>query len=712
MKKVKNIKQRANNASYGKEGKWNWLKGITRGVLSIRTKLTIAFLIPVTLIIVLSIASYLQAEKGLKESYVNTTQLTVSSLAKYISFGLSSVSEKADSLSKNEALIKYYSGFYKEDLTQENEHLTELKSSITSNILSLNYISNIYIFSNYGAPITGDGDASNILDYDKYAADGEAKLLNPDSEAGVWLGFHSYLDEMIKSDSTKYSLCYIKPVYNFIYQPVGCIILNVSNSFIEDTISGSGLPEGSIFSFVTSDGRVITSGKMPEGYKVTEQDYYKNIMKEGAATEGSSYFKMSGKDYLLVYSKIDIAGSVLVCAIPKVEIMASASHLKTISIILVLFASFIAISLGSFIAYGFGKTIKDVNLVLYKAGTGDLTCGTVIKRKDEFRVLGNSINDLLQNMQNLIRKMTNTSTTVSNSAVIVSASSEILVSASRDISDAVNDINNGVTQQATDAESCLIQMGDLSDKINKLYESTHSIEQIAGNTEQIASDGKKIVDNLNLKANDTRKATDTVINSIEHLEEESLAIYSIVETINSIAEQTNLLSLNASIEAARAGEFGRGFSVVADQIRKLADQSLKSSSEITKIIKRIGEQTKKTSETAKYAEDIVLSQEEALNDTVRVFNNINKHVEKLTVNLNQIITGTEGIESAKNDTLRSIESISATTQETAAATEELSAITINQMEEVNKLSNVIQQLNDNALNLSEAVHIFKLNEMN
>ena len=254
-------------------------------------------------------------------------------------------------------------------------------------------------------------------------------------------------------------------------------------------------------------------------------------------------------------------------------------------------------------------------------------------------------------------------------------------------------------------------MSDLSGKINKLYESTHNIEQIAGNTEQIASDGMKIVDSLNLKASDTRKATDTVIDDIECLEKESLAIYSIVETINGIAEQTNLLSLNASIEAARAGVFGKGFSVVAAEIRKLADQSMKSSAEIAKIVKRIEEQTKKTAETAQYAENIVLSQEEVLSDTVRAFTDLSRHVEKLTINLNQIVAGTEGIEKAKNDTLSTIENISATTQETAAATQELGAITVNQMDEVNKLSKVIQQLNDDAINLSEAVHVFKIDNM-
>ena len=165
----------ANTALNNNFVKWKQLKKILRTMFSIRLKLTFAFLVPVALMIILSVVSYLQAEIGLKESYENTTQSTVSSLARYISFGLSSVQEKAESLSKNEVLIKYYSGLYKSDTAQENQRLSELKTSITSDILSLDYISNVYIFADYGVPITGDGDTSNRLDYNDYMTNGEGE---------------------------------------------------------------------------------------------------------------------------------------------------------------------------------------------------------------------------------------------------------------------------------------------------------------------------------------------------------------------------------------------------------------------------------------------------------------------------------------------------------------------------------------------------------
>ncbi len=684
------------------------LKLIIKKMNSIRAKLIIAFLVPVVLIIVLGVLSYSKSSKGLIESYESSTMSTMNNMSRYLNFGAETIASKAKTLNTNDILVKYYSGEYQNNKEEESTRFKEVRSSITKEILSQDYIANVYIMSDYGTAISGNGTAASKVVYSEFMTSGEGSILKASGSEGVWVGSHPYLDGLSGTTDTTYSFSYISNLKGTDGKPVGSIVLDVDNNYVKDTVSGSGFPTGSVVAFISGDGREIVSGVIPEGFRFSDQTYYLNAVAASRSTEGREYVIFNGSRYLFTYSKITSNGSMICSVIPEKMIVSKANEVKKITFMVVLLASIIAIGLGTFIAYGFSTSIHKVNDVLNLTKEGDLTHYTSIKRKDEFHILGRCINDVIDSMQKLIRKMTGTSATVSKSAAVVSESSVILVNATRNISDAVNDIEKGVTQQAQDAESCLLQMADLADKINELYSGTHNIEQIAGNTKTIVGSGMGIVDNLSAKAKDTSDVTKTVISDIQILESESQAIAGIIETINGIAEQTNLLSLNASIEAARAGEFGKGFSVVASEIRKLADQSLKASNEIAKIIQKIEMQTKKTVNTAKYAQSIVISQEEALVSTVNVFKDINQHVENLTDNLNQIAFGVEGIEHAKDDTLRAIESISATAQETAAATEELSVTAENQLSEVNRLNSVVQQLNDDAVNLEESVKVFRL----
>ena len=680
--------------------------GFARRMNSIRMKLILVFLVPVILIVVLGVISYLKSSKGLVDGYENSTLSTMAYMEKYITFGMETVSDKAGSISNNEILRKYYSGLYRYDKEEEETRFKEVLASVPKEISSLEYISNIYIFSDYGNGFSGSGTAASKLAYGSFAANGEGALL----EAGgkIWIGKHPYIDEQSGISNSTYALSYMSYIYDYVNKPIGSIVVDVSYDYIMETISDSGFPDGSIVAFITGDGREIVSGIVPDNLLLQEQSYFKKLQAGSEGMEGSEYVTMNKEEYLFLYSKLDHSNITLCTLIPKSAIVAEANEVRNITILVIALAGIIAISSGSYMAYGFSHTIHKVNIVLHKAETGDLTSYTDIRRRDEFRILGKSINDVMDSMQKLIRKMISTGNTVSDSASAVSESSAMLANATKSISEAVADIENGVTQQAADAESCLHQMSALADKINKLYTSTHNIEQIAGDTGHIVNHGMAIVDDLGIKARDTNDITSTVIHRIENLESESKAVSGIVETINAIAEQTNLLSLNASIEAARAGEYGRGFSVVADEIRKLADQTIKASNEIAKIIKRIENHTGETVKTAKDAENIVLSQMEALTNTVQAFSDISSHVEKLMENLNLIVTGADGIEHAKDDTLRVIESISATTQETAAATEELSVITQNQLEEANKLNDVVMQLNQDAGSLMEAVKTFKI----
>ena len=678
------------------------------GMNKIRNKLILAFFVPVFLIIALGIISYVSASQGLINSYESLARSSTQGKADLLDNNLKTLIKTADILVENEVVIKYFSDFYKNNATEQSSRWSEITSLVSKEILSQDFISNIYILTQKGEHFSGNGTSFSDFDYNKFMQE-EGMLLAKSTSGRAWIGEHPYLDQMAGSKKNDYAISYLGVINNFIDQPMGCLVINVATKSIQEIISNTDMPTGSFVALITSDGREVFTEHMNVDFNLSEQPFFQSI-NESMASDFSDYVKLKGKEYLFTYTKIGETGNAICTFVPKTEILAKANELKNITICMIIFAALIAIVLGGFIANGYGKTLNGVNLVLHQVEKGDLSSITKVKRNDEFRTLGKSINDVIKSMGKLIRQMKSSSVTVSQSAFMLSDNSSILVSATESIVQAIQDIENGVIQQAEDAETGLMQMNDLVERVNDLYDRTQNIEQIANNTSELVQNGMSSVDNLSLKANDTKEVTQTVIEDIEKLEIEIRAISVILETMSGIADQTNLLSLNASIEAAKAGEFGRGFSVVAYEIRKLAEQSINASSEIARIIAKINGQTKLTVKSAKHAESIVSSQDVALSQTISVFEDINRHVGDLTENLNNMVNNVNGIEKAKNDTFKSIESISATTQETAAASEELNVSATNQLQTVNALNVIVEQLKEDSELLMDAVSIFHIDE--
>ncbi|MDF2510737.1 MAG: methyl-accepting chemotaxis sensory transducer [Herbinix sp.] len=678
------------------------------GLDKTRNRLILAFFVPVLLIIALGIISYEIASQGLINSYEASAKSATQGKADLIAYNMEALIQKADVLVGNEVIIRYFSGFYENNPQEQKSRWNEITSLVSKEIIAQEFISNIYIVTQNGEHFSGNGTEFSNFDYNEFMQKEGATLA--ESESGkVWVGEHPYLDQATGSGKSDYALSYICNINNFINEPMGCLVINVSTKSIQKMINNVDMSKGSFIGMITNDGREVFTDNVDQEFNLSGQSFYQSF-KESTDITKSDYVDLKGKKYLFTYSKIGESGSAICTFVPKSEILSKANELKIITIGMIFFAAVIAIVLGGFIANGYSKTLNGINRVLQQAEKGDLTSLTKVTRRDEFRTLGGCINDVIKSMGRLIGQMTSSSDTVSKSASILTDNSLALVSATESIVQAIQDIEMGVVQQAEDAEAGLLQMNDLVEKVDDLYERTHNIEKIASDTSELVQSGMSSMNNLSEKAGDTKEVTKNVIGDIEKLEQEISAISGILETMSQIADQTNLLSLNASIEASRAGEFGRGFSVVAYEIRKLAEQSINASSEIAKIIGKINSQTRTTVESAQYAESIVSSQEVALSQTISAFQDINRHVGDLTENLSKMVTNVEGIETAKNNTLKTMESISATTEETAAASEELNVSAANQLQTVNSLNDIVQQLKDNSDSLKNSVSIFKIND--
>lgn len=702
------MKRTVNSNNLG--GKFNHVLQHLGG--SIRAKLILSFFIPIVFTIILGVTASTISSKAISSSFTASTVSLITSTGNYYNVIMQNVRSKAIELSNDTEIKGYYSGNYGEDsvtevqqgvdyLTEE-EVFTKIKNRMSTLTMTDKYIENVVIFANYGYPVTTTGSFKEKAPYASFMETEEAGMITKD----IWTGYHNFIDSQLGIDIAKYSMCYNKQYINASNKKTGFIMLDVGMDVITEALASMDLPEGSKAAFITPDGREITIDDSGAETTYYGQTFYNDAI-AGEAMDRSLNLNYEGEEHLFIYSKVGETGAMVAALVPYAAITSNAASIKYITLAIVVLASLIAGCTGIIVASGIGKNIKNILAALSKAADGDLTVTVVTKSKDEFHVLSESINHMILNMKNLITKASVVGTTVINSSQNVTRNSELLLTATKDITTTISEIQQGIQQQAADTERCLSQTDSLANQINLVHDNSLAIEKITVNTKNVVTDGISEVDMLNQATKANLQITNDTIQSIEELEAESRAITEIIAVINDIAEQTNLLSLNASIEAARAGDAGRGFSVVADEIRKLSVKSVNSASEIERIINNINRKTQLTVTTVKQAGAISQTTEERLQNVVSLFNNINVMVDDLANRMINIAEGIDDIDKAKNDTLSAIESISAVAQETSAASEEVDATAKQQLEAVLKLNEASKALNNDANDLEHAITMFK-----
>ena len=215
--------------------------------------------------------------------------------------------------------------------------------------------------------------------------------------------------------------------------------------------------------------------------------------------------------------------------------------------------------------------------------------------------------------------------------------------------------------------------------------------------EKAISEGNDVIEQLKLQFKDVNEANKITVESTERLVNKIYKVSEIVGSILNISSQTNLLALNASIEAARAGEAGRGFSVVADEIRGLSEQTQEATNQITSIIEELIKDAKFTSENVSKSNTSIKNQSEMMDLTSNKFNKINDEINTLNSQINEINNVVEEIVKANDNISDYIEELSATSEEVAATSKEGLRVTeesVKALDEYNELIDRVYELTD------------------
>lgn len=329
----------------------------------------------------------------------------------------------------------------------------------------------------------------------------------------------------------------------------------------------------------------------------------------------------------------------------------------------------------------------------------------------EFKALGRisgHMNHLLEEVRGIIVRSYELNRSIIKSVDEVDVSFEEAAAAINEISKTVDEIAEGATQQAAEAQTGVSLVENLSDQINVVFNSYNDVIRETENVNRLNKDGLKSAEILREKSGEYSKSSEKIFSSVGNLAETLKNITLFVESIENIAEQTNLLALNAAIEAARAGEAGKGFAVVADEVRKLADQSKQSTEEINHMMQNIHQETKEALDAMENMKKVSVQQNTVVVETNDAFNNIAGAVDSIVVKINEVYSAMTQMEKDKNKVIASIENISDVSQQTAAGSEEVAATTDAQLKTFEKMRVSANKLGELSSELEKHLNRYKV----
>lgn len=332
----------------------------------------------------------------------------------------------------------------------------------------------------------------------------------------------------------------------------------------------------------------------------------------------------------------------------------------------------------------------------------------LVEENNELGEISSALNTMKVAIRGIIRDVLDTSQTLAASSEELAATSQQSSVAADEIAKVTEDIAHGATDQAKDTEqgaAAILDLGNLvvqnKNAINDLNISTENVNNLKNEGLEEVS---KLVENTNLNNQAAGQIHQVIINA----DQSAKNIANASKMIKSIADQTNLLALNAAIEAARAGETGRSFAVVADEIRKLAEESNKFTEEINNIIGQLTSQTSTAVKTMEEVGVIVASQTESVNMSNEKFQGIASALEEMKSVIDIVTDSSEKMEIKKEDIIAIIENLSAISEENAAGAEEAAASIEEQTAAIIEIANSSEALSKLAEEMNTKMIKFKI----
>lgn len=670
--------------------------------VKVQRRLFISFLVIALIpLIIIDLYSYISSSRIINQKVTAYSAQTADQAVSGISRELNYMQLISDEIAFSDTMQKSLNTYKDLGIEEKNKAIKDMKDLFVMKQNNQSTIFDVMVITNNDEIISLAQSYPGEKVYDDSALE-EMKKLASEQNGGYTWSFEKNINYDVHNQVLVRQINDLKDS-----KKLGVLVLAVDPSALSKIYSGINLGEGSNIYILSSEGTIVSNkDKEAIGKKLADSrliDEIKNLKTQSNSTFTTN---LEGRKSLISCSQIAGTDWRVASTVPVNVITRELDALKT-SMTVIFIMVFFAALLGSIlISRSIAVPLKDLVDSMKRASNGSLNIRVEDNGKDEIAEVVKNFNKMISNINQLILNVKRSSQSLYTKTEKIAGIISHFKEAESQIVATSQQIAEGAVDQSAQSGNSVAFMRELADGINKVDADMNEIYLTLKELDELKEGALNAISILNAKSYDTSSAATTIVDNVNALSNRTKDIKVIVKTIVEISNQTELLSLNAAIEAARAGEAGAGFSVVAEEIRKLSEKSKSSSEEIRKILEAIEDKAIHTAEEAKGTGKLVEEQLNIVISTDEAFKTTFDAIEKVLSHVMIMEASVEEILKSKDKNLQAIEAIANVSEETAAITEEITASAEEQSAGVEELSGLAKELETMSKELNESVTKF------